>query len=108
MLGAHKSQEDLEGIGQIDYLIVPVGDEGSFVPWKILKKLIKKIDPAYVVPCCYKEKGLSDELGEIKTLDDFVSEFGVGKVQEKTTLKMSSVSRSDEDEQYKIVTLKRR
>jgi L-ascorbate metabolism protein UlaG (beta-lactamase superfamily) len=108
MLGSYKSADDIKDIGQVDYLIAPVGDEGSFVSWKQLSKLIKKIDPAYIIPTCYKQKGLKKTLGELKTVKEFLKEFGGGDPKPKTSLKMTSASRSDEDEQYKVIVMKKR
>jgi L-ascorbate metabolism protein UlaG (beta-lactamase superfamily) len=108
MSGSFKALGELDDIGQIDYLIVPVGDEGSFVSWKLLGKLIKKVDPAYVIPSCYKQKGVKKALGELKELDEFLKEFGGGDPKPKPSLRMSSVSRSEEDQQYKVVVMKKR
>jgi L-ascorbate metabolism protein UlaG (beta-lactamase superfamily) len=108
MLGAFKSKDDLGNVGQIDYLIVPVGDEGSFVSWKQMGKLIKSIDPAYVIPSCYKQRGTKKELGELKELDEFLKEFGGGNPKPKPSLRMTSVPRSEEDEQYKVIVMKKR
>jgi hypothetical protein len=38
-----------DDIGDIDYLILPVGDGKEFVGWKDLKKIISEIDPALAI-----------------------------------------------------------
>lgn len=105
LLNSSESEGAFDDLGTIDYLIVPVGDGDKFVDWKNLGKLIEQIDPAVVIPSCYKVSGMSKDYSAIKGLKEFLSEFGSGSEQEpEKKLKLEHISRGDEDK-YEIVVL---
>lgn len=93
-----------EGVGDIDYLIAPVGDGDTFVNWKTLGKLIKVVDPAVFIPSCYKIKGMKDKYGELKELEDFLKELGISKPHRESKLKLKHHS-GDDDKQMSTIIL---
>lgn len=95
---------DFSDIGDIDYLIVPVGDSDSYVELKVVDKLIKEIDPAVVVPSCYKMDGMKGAYEQLKVLDEFLGMSGLSEVEPVKKLKLSAISRG-EDSKYNIVVL---
>lgn len=52
------SDEQLEAIGMVDVLIVPVGGNGYTLDGIGALKVIRKIEPKIVIPTHYEEKGL--------------------------------------------------
>lgn len=107
LMGGSVAGADFSGLGNIDYLIVPVGDAGVFIDWKKMDKLVKDIDPAVVVPSCYHLAGMKGDYAELKKVDDFLSEFGSTPGEAEKKLKLHPVSRG-EDEKNKIVVLEKR
>ncbi|MDB5186467.1 MAG: hypothetical protein JWL85_990 [Candidatus Saccharibacteria bacterium] len=64
------SDAQLEAIGTIDVLIVPVGGNGYTMDGIGALKLIRKIEPKVVIPTHYDDKGINypvpqQELGEV-------------------------------------------
>ncbi len=53
------SDDQLEAIGMVDLMIVPVGGNGYTLDGIGALKLIKKIEPKLVVPTHYESKGLN-------------------------------------------------
>lgn len=56
------SEEQLESIGMVDVLFVPVGGNGFTLDSVGAMKVIRKIDPSIVVPTHYAEKGIKYEV----------------------------------------------
>ncbi|MBN2100280.1 MBL fold metallo-hydrolase [Candidatus Dojkabacteria bacterium] len=108
MISGHApSIDEIEDVGNIDYLIVPVGNGVSFIDWKNLDKVIKDIDPAVVIPSCYKLDGLKGDFSDLKKAEEFLNEFGFGAVEPEKKLSLVPVSRN-EDYQMKAVVLEKR
>jgi L-ascorbate metabolism protein UlaG (beta-lactamase superfamily) len=97
-------RESFEGVGDIDYLIAPVGDGEDFVDWKTLDKLINDIDPAVFIPSCYKMDGMKDKYKDLKDLDDFLKELGVSKPHRESKLKLKHYP-DTEDKQLSTIIL---
>lgn len=97
-------EEDFVDLGNIDYLIVPVGDASLFIDWKQLEKVINEIDPSIVIPSCYKLDGMKGDYAGLKTLKECLSEFGSGDTSPEKKIKLQSYTKG-EDDQYKIKVL---
>lgn len=97
-LGHVPSQAQLEQIGPVDVLLVPVGGGGSLGPAQA-SEVIGLLEPTLVVPMYYKVPGLTLGLG---TVARFLKEMGLDEVQHQETLK---VSRADLGEETKVVVL---
>lgn len=107
LMGGSVAGTDFSGLGNIDYLIVPVGDAGVFIDWKKMDKLVKDIDPAVVIPSCYRIDGMKDDYGGLKKVGKFLSEFGSTPGEAEKKLKLHPVSRG-EDEKNKIIVLEKK
>jgi L-ascorbate metabolism protein UlaG (beta-lactamase superfamily) len=71
-LGAEPNPEQLDEIGEIDVLMIPVG--GTFtLDGKEAAKLVHKIEPKTVIPVHYKAKGIQIDLTDEK---EFCTEMG--------------------------------
>lgn len=66
----------LEQIGMIDILVVPVGNSGYTMDAVSAEKVIKKIDPKIVIPTHYEDKGVKYEVPQA-SLEEFTKHMGV-------------------------------
>jgi L-ascorbate metabolism protein UlaG (beta-lactamase superfamily) len=97
-LGHVPDQSQVEDLGTVDVLLVPVGDGGSLSPARA-SEVISLFEPGIVVPMYYKVQGVQTKLG---TLGRFLKEMGLDKVESQEMLKVSS---SDISEETQVVVL---
>lgn len=75
--GTKFTPEQLEQVGDVDILFVPVGGKECLDPKKA-KEVIEQIEPRVVIPMCYDTAGSKLELGD---LESFLTVMGT-KVEE--------------------------
>ncbi|MBI2122345.1 MAG: MBL fold metallo-hydrolase [Candidatus Sungbacteria bacterium] len=93
--------ETVEALGDIDILMLPVG--GRFtVDADAAAKVVKQIEPRYVIPMHFKIPGLKINLD---SADAFLKEMGAAKIeaQEKFVIKKKDIG---EEEKTEVVLLK--
>jgi L-ascorbate metabolism protein UlaG (beta-lactamase superfamily) len=74
---ANKLEEDqLEALGVVDILIIPVGGGGYTLDATSAATLVRSIDPKVVIPTHYADSGLKYEVPQ-DTLETFTKELGV-------------------------------
>jgi L-ascorbate metabolism protein UlaG (beta-lactamase superfamily) len=93
-----KQMEILEGV---DILLVPVGGGDSLNATKAVK-LISQIQPRIVIPMYYKVPGLSLKLD---SLDAFIKEYGVSKLEPQDKLKISKKDLPQEETKVEVLTV---
>jgi len=81
----------LEKIGQIDILFIPVGGV-STIDWKSASAIISQIEPRIIIPMHYKISGVKGELLKLDTVDKFCEERGVSS---KETVDKFSIKKKD-------------
>jgi len=91
-LGHVPTQSQVENLGAVNVLLVPVGGGGSLTPARA-SEVISLFEPSLVVPMYYKVQGLKTRLG---TLSRFLKEMGLEKVESQEMLKASRASLSEE------------
>jgi L-ascorbate metabolism protein UlaG (beta-lactamase superfamily) len=91
-LGHVPTQSQVEDLGTVNILLVPVGGGGSLNPARA-SEVISLFEPSAVVPMYYKIKGLDKNLD---TLSRFLKEMGVEKVDSQEVLKVTRTSLSEE------------
>jgi L-ascorbate metabolism protein UlaG (beta-lactamase superfamily) len=79
-VAAALSEDQLEAIGVVDILVLPVGGYGHSIEPKEAVSLVRSIEPKIVIPTHYAEDGVSYEVPQAP-LDDFLKEMG-GKHEE--------------------------
>lgn len=91
----------LDEIGSVDILLVPVGGKYT-VDGEEAAKIVKQIEPRYVIPMHYKIPGLKAGLDGA---EQFLKEMGAAKLeaQEKLVLKKKGLG---EEEKTEVVLLK--
>ncbi len=85
-------------LGDVDVLILPIGNGDLFLDYDKIEKILNYIDPTILLPCGYKQEGLT--LGkDLKSKDDFIKHFGFRNVREESYL---NVTPSPEQENKNI------
>jgi hypothetical protein len=94
------SSEQIEDIGNVDILMIPVGG-GKYIDAKTASKIIGQIEPRVVIPMLYKLPNLREKLDGV---EDFLKVMGQKSVQPqpKLLIKMKDLS----EEGPKVVVLK--
>jgi L-ascorbate metabolism protein UlaG (beta-lactamase superfamily) len=84
-LGHVPTSEQLEEMGNIDMLLLPVGG-GSTISAAISAEVIRQIEPNIVIPMHYKTPAIKRDLD---TVDVFLKEMGRGQVEPRPRLNVS-------------------
>lgn len=69
------SEDQLEALGVVDILIVPVGGGGYTLDATAAANLTRRIDPKVVIPVHYADKALKYEVPQ-ESISTFISELG--------------------------------
>lgn len=83
-------EDQLEALGLIDILILPVGGNGYTLDATSAASLVRQIDPKIVIPIHYADDGLKYEVPQ-EALDTFVKELGA-PVETTSKYKVKSVA----------------
>lgn len=96
--------EKAKSLGDVDALILPVGNGDNFMDYEKLEKVISNIDPAILVPCAYKEEGKKSS--GLKTKDEFVKYFGYASAIEEGYVNLSKKRVEEEQRSVQVIFLK--
>lgn len=88
------SESQLEQIGTVDILLVPVGNHGYTLDPQGALKLIKDIEPKIVVPTHYKESGINYPVDQLD-LASALKELGMETRDKVTKLKVKPADLTD-------------
>jgi len=88
------SEEQLESLGTIDLLIIPVGGNGYTLDPVGAQKLIQNIEPKIVIPTHYDDKSLSYEVPQ-RTLEDALKELGMDPAETTENYKLKNTDFGD-------------
>ncbi|MDD4990466.1 MAG: MBL fold metallo-hydrolase [Candidatus Pacebacteria bacterium] len=95
------SSSQLEALGEIDILIIPVG--GKYTTGaKEASDIIAQIEPGIVIPMHYKIPNLKIELDDVSK---FLKEMGEESIEPQPKLKVSPRDLPSEGEETKIIIL---
>lgn len=81
-VSAKLSEEQLEQIGMVDILVVPVGGGGYTLDAVEAANLVRAVEPKVVIPVHYAQKGLSYSVPQGE-LELFTKELGVPVAEEQ-------------------------
>ena len=91
-------------LGDVDVLILPIGNGSLFADYEKLEKIINNIDPSILIPCAYKKEGT--KVGEdIKVRDDFIKYFGLTNIKEESSYTVSSAKVEEEQRSVEVIFL---
>lgn len=99
--GSSFSDKDIEELGEIDVLLLPVGGKREFLDAAEAAEVVRTTEPKIVIPMAYAIPGLKVKLEKI---DPFLRAMGAGKVvpQPKLVVKKKDLMEGE----TKIVVLK--
>jgi L-ascorbate metabolism protein UlaG (beta-lactamase superfamily) len=97
------TDEQMETIGLVDVMVVPVGGNGYTLDGIGALKLIKEIEPKLVIPTHYDEKGLTFEVPQ-QTLDQAIHSLGMEVKETTAKLKLKP---ADLGEVTELIVLER-
>ena len=84
-LGHMLSTEQVEEIGNVNVLFLPVGG-GSTINAAVAAEIILQLEPNAVVPMHYKTPAIKRELDSV---DVFLKEMGIGQIEPRPKLTLS-------------------
>lgn len=84
------SEGQLETLGLVDVLVVPVGGGGYTLDHKEAADLVRKVEPQAVIPVHYQDSGIKYEVPQ-DSLQDFVTELGA-PVEKMAKFKVKSAN----------------
>jgi L-ascorbate metabolism protein UlaG (beta-lactamase superfamily) len=88
-IGPDVSESELEALGKVDVLIVPVGGNGYTLDPLGALKVIKEVEPKLVIPTHYADKSLKYEVPQ-QDLDVALKELGMEPRDKVAKLKLKS------------------
>jgi L-ascorbate metabolism protein UlaG (beta-lactamase superfamily) len=103
-LGHELSHTQLDEIGNIDVLFVPVGGGETIGPAEATN-VISQIEPRIVIPMHYAAPQLSFEQ-ELQPLDKFLHEIGKKDIEPEEKLALTAHNLPPEGEETRVVVLK--
>lgn len=104
-LGHKLEKNQIDLIGDIDVLMIPVG--GTYtIDYKEAEEVTRKIEPKLIIPMHYKHpKMKSDLAGKLTPVEPFVTGMGV-KVEKESKLKISESSLPEDEQHIVLLELK--
>lgn len=103
-LGHELSQAQIEEIGNVDVLFVPVGGGETIGPAEAIN-VISQIEPRVVVPMHYASSQLSFEY-DLAPLEKFTHELGIKEVTPEEKLSLTTASLPPEGDKTRVVVLR--
>lgn len=88
-LGQIPQQRQVEDLGEVDVLLVPVSGVGTLDAARITE-VISLLEPKIVVPMHYRHAGLSSNLmASLESVDKFLKELGISEPETESILKLT-------------------
>ncbi len=101
-LGQIPQQRQVEDLGEIDVLLVPVSGHNTLDASR-MTEVISLLEPRIVIPMHYLHPGLGPVFGEtLETVDKFLKELGVAEPETVSSLK---VTKSQLPEETQVILL---
>jgi hypothetical protein len=86
--------EDFKNLGDVEVLIIPVGDGKFFPEFSIIEKIITQIEPLVLIPSGFKTEDMTK--GEdLAKVDDFVKQAGYTNVRREKVLSVTGAIEKD-------------
>lgn len=104
LLGKDFDVEKTKDLGDVDVLVLPIGNGDSFVDYDKIQKILSNIDPTILIPCAYKQDGLKIG-GELKSREEFIKHFGFTNIRDESYLNVKP-SPEEENKNMEVVFLK--
>ncbi len=76
--------DDFKNLGDVEVLIIPVGDGENFPEFSVIEKIINVVEPLLLIPSGFKTPAMKKGDG-LKSIDDFVKQAGYTNVEYEKT-----------------------
>ncbi len=100
-LNSVPSQTEVEGMGEVNVVLVPVGDKTSLNAAKAAE-VISLLEPSIVIPMHY---GTPENKLQLDPLSKFLKEMGLNQVETEEVIKLSSVNTLPEETRVMVLEL---
>lgn len=80
--------EEFKNLGDVEVLIIPVGDGDNFPEFGVIEKIINEIEPLVLIPSGFKTPEMSSGK-TLSTVDEFVKQAGYTNVRNEKVLSVS-------------------
>jgi L-ascorbate metabolism protein UlaG (beta-lactamase superfamily) len=105
-LGHELTTQQLDEIGNVDVLFIPVGGGETISP-ALASSVISQIEPRVVVPMHYAAEGQQSLMHDLAPLDKFTHELGLKDVAAEEKLTVIPSNLPAEGEETRVVVMKR-
>jgi L-ascorbate metabolism protein UlaG (beta-lactamase superfamily) len=105
-LGHELTTQQLDEIGNVDVLFIPVGGGETISP-ALATSVISQIEPRIVVPMHYAIPGQQTFMTDLAPLEKFTHELGLKEVEAEEKLSVNANSLPAEGEETRVVVMKR-
>ncbi|HEY3230737.1 MAG TPA: MBL fold metallo-hydrolase [Roseiflexaceae bacterium] len=105
-LGHELTTQQLEDIGAVDVLFIPVGGGETISP-ATASSVISQIEPRIVVPMHYALPGQQTFMTDLAPLEKFTHELGLKDVVAEEKLSVTAANLPAEGEETRVVVMKR-
>ena len=103
-LGHELSAGQLDEIGNVDVLFIPVGG-GETIDAATAASVISQLEPRIVIPMHYSTGGQSSFLSDLAPVDKFMHELGVKEFVPEKSLNVTPSNLPSEGEQTRVVVM---
>jgi L-ascorbate metabolism protein UlaG (beta-lactamase superfamily) len=86
---AELTETQLEALGTVDVLVIPVGGGGLTMDGLGALKIVKKIEPKLIIPVHYEQKGISYEVPQ-QALENSLKDMSMEAAETVSSLKIKS------------------
>jgi hypothetical protein len=96
--------KDVDDVGDVDVLIAPIGNGDLFLDYDTLEKVFSAVDPKILLPCGFKQEGLS--IGkELKSREDFINHFGFSNVSDESYITVKPGQKEKDEAPMEVIFL---
>lgn len=81
-IDAKLSEDQLEAIGLVDLLVIPIGGGGYTLDTVAATNLVRSLEPKVVIPVHSKEDGINYDISQ-SSIQDFIKELGAPVVADQ-------------------------
>lgn len=96
--------EKVKNLGDVDALILPVGNGDMFMEYDTIEKVISNIDPAILIPCAYKGESKKDE--GLKSREEFIQHFGYANARDEGFVNLAKKRVEEDQKSVEVIFLK--
>ena len=81
-------------LGDVEVLIIPVGDGDNFPSYEKLEKIISNVDPNILLPYAFSSK--EKKIDNLKSKEEFVKHFGFTNISDENYINISARAESEQ------------